>query len=230
MSTTHRLFKELELKYASKQPFSFLSAGKVTSLVAKKDLLLATRIEEAIRKNESLEALTVDNVRRDIARARISEPKGKNTKLSKVMDQRNKGKTAANKSSISRTKAVSSQVSGRKTAGARAGTTSSSQISRTKAVSSQVSGRKTAGTRAGKTSSSQISVRKTAGTKAGKTSSSAKPSRAVKISKVTRPSSVGKSAKSTSNGRKLTQSKSGKLSVVGFRGRNSSLSKKVVNA
>ncbi|XP_056164196.1 DEAD-box ATP-dependent RNA helicase 39-like isoform X2 [Syzygium oleosum] len=176
--------------------------GKVTSLVAKKDLLLATRIEEAIRKNESLEALTVDNVRRDMARARISEPKGKNTKLSKVTDQRNKGKTAANKSSISRTKAVSSQVSGRKTAG----------------------------TRAGKTSSSQISVRKTAGTKAGKTSSSAKLSRAVKISKVTRPSGVGKSAKSTSNGRKLTQSKSGKLSVVGFRGRNSSLSKKVVDA
>ncbi|KAF8663199.1 hypothetical protein HU200_055801 [Digitaria exilis] len=38
--------------------------GKVTSLVAKKDVALATRIEEAIKKNESLEALTTNNVRR----------------------------------------------------------------------------------------------------------------------------------------------------------------------
>jgi hypothetical protein len=40
-----------------------LDAGKVTSLVAKKDVPLATRIE-AIKKNESLEALTTSNVRR----------------------------------------------------------------------------------------------------------------------------------------------------------------------
>lgn len=168
--------------------------GKVTSLVAKKDHLLATRIEEAIRKNESLEALTVDNVRRDIARSRISEQKGKNTKLSKVSDQRYKGKPAATKSSNSRTKAASSQIPGRKTAG----------------------------TKALKTSSSAKPARV------------AKPARAVKTSKVTRPFSVGKSAKSStkssSNGRKQTQSKSGKLSVVGFRGRNSSLSKRAVNA
>ncbi|CAO2185966.1 unnamed protein product [Urochloa humidicola] len=38
--------------------------GKVTSLVAKKDVALAARIEEAIKKNESLEALTTNNVRR----------------------------------------------------------------------------------------------------------------------------------------------------------------------
>ncbi|XP_062207272.1 DEAD-box ATP-dependent RNA helicase 39-like [Phragmites australis] len=38
--------------------------GKVTSLIAKKDVPLATRIEEAIKKNESLEALTTSNVRR----------------------------------------------------------------------------------------------------------------------------------------------------------------------
>ncbi|KAF8026723.1 hypothetical protein BT93_F3256 [Corymbia citriodora subsp. variegata] len=158
--------------------------GKVTSLVAKRDLLLATRIEEAIRKNESLESLTVDNVRRDIARSQRSDQKGKNTKLSKVSDQRNKGKSAVTKSSNSRTKVASSPISGRKTAG----------------------------------------------TKAGKTSSLAKPSRAVKISKVTRSSGVGKSTKSLSNGRKPMQSKPGKLSVVGFRGRNSSSSKRAVNA
>jgi hypothetical protein len=43
---------------------NLLNAGKVTSLVAKKDVPLATRIEEAIKKNESLEALTTSNVRR----------------------------------------------------------------------------------------------------------------------------------------------------------------------
>ncbi|KAL0015755.1 hypothetical protein SO802_002824 [Lithocarpus litseifolius] len=64
--------------------------GKVTSLVAKKDLMLATRIEEALRKNESLESLTVDNVRRDIARSRITEQKRTNVKSVKISNQKNK--------------------------------------------------------------------------------------------------------------------------------------------
>ncbi|EXB37790.1 DEAD-box ATP-dependent RNA helicase 39 [Morus notabilis] len=64
--------------------------GKVTSLVAKKDVALATRIEEAMRKNESLESLSVNSVRRDIARARITEQKGKNEKLIKVAKQRSR--------------------------------------------------------------------------------------------------------------------------------------------
>lgn len=55
-----------------------LNAGKVTSLVAKKDVLLATRIEEAIRKNESLEALTSNNVRRP-SNPQNANPKGRNT-------------------------------------------------------------------------------------------------------------------------------------------------------
>ncbi|XVE55093.1 hypothetical protein DITRI_Ditri03aG0133200 [Diplodiscus trichospermus] len=69
--------------------------GKVTSLVAKKDLLLAERIEEALRKNESLESLTADNVRRDVARARITEQKGKTAKLIKVSHQKNKTSAAS---------------------------------------------------------------------------------------------------------------------------------------
>lgn len=64
--------------------------GKVTSLVTRKDLTLATRIEEALRKNESLESLTVDNVRRDIARSRITEQKRTNVKSVKVSNQKNK--------------------------------------------------------------------------------------------------------------------------------------------
>ena len=91
-----------------------LSTGKVTSLVAKKDLLLATRIEEAIRKNESLEALTADNLRRDVARAKISEQKAKNANLVKVSKQKNKTKVESMKSS---SKAASTKTSGRKTLG-----------------------------------------------------------------------------------------------------------------
>ncbi|KAL7245813.1 hypothetical protein ACSBR2_001029 [Camellia fascicularis] len=70
--------------------------GKVTSLVAKKDQTLATRIEDAIMKNESLESLTVDNVKRDIARSRITEQK--NFKSAKISNQ-NKSKAAPVKSS-----------------------------------------------------------------------------------------------------------------------------------
>ncbi|XP_014523000.1 DEAD-box ATP-dependent RNA helicase 39 isoform X1 [Vigna radiata var. radiata] len=58
--------------------------GKVTSLVAKKDLDLASKIEEAIRNNESLEAITKESVRRDTARTQITEQKGKGRKMVQV--------------------------------------------------------------------------------------------------------------------------------------------------
>lgn len=103
------------------KPLTFLLTGKVTSLVAKKDLLLATRIEEAIRKNESLEALSVDNLRRDVARAKISEQKAKNANLVKVSKQ-NKTKVEPVKPS---SKVASSQTSGRKTLGTKLGKASS---------------------------------------------------------------------------------------------------------
>nr|DAD46902.1 TPA_asm: hypothetical protein HUJ06_016839 [Nelumbo nucifera] len=95
--------------------------GKVTSLVAKKDLILASRIEEAIRKNESLESLTADNVRRDIVNARINQQKGKN--MANASNHKNKT-TPASKSSKTRGKASSIQTAGRKTAGAKTGKTS----------------------------------------------------------------------------------------------------------
>ncbi|GLU06930.1 hypothetical protein SLE2022_239140 [Rubroshorea leprosula] len=86
--------------------------GKVTSLVVKKDLLLAERIEEAIRKNESLDSLTTDNVRRDVARARITEQKGKNTKLIRALNQKKSksmpGQTSGKKPSIAKPTKASS--------------------------------------------------------------------------------------------------------------------------
>ncbi|KAI3686045.1 hypothetical protein L1987_79715 [Smallanthus sonchifolius] len=45
--------------------------GKVTSLVTKKDLTLANRVEEAMRKNESLESLTINNVQKDSGRPKL---------------------------------------------------------------------------------------------------------------------------------------------------------------
>jgi len=62
----------------------FSLAGKVTSLVARKDLDLASKIEEAIRKNESLEAITKESVRRDIPITQITEQKGKGRKMVQV--------------------------------------------------------------------------------------------------------------------------------------------------
>ncbi|XP_059630370.1 DEAD-box ATP-dependent RNA helicase 39 [Cornus florida] len=85
--------------------------GKVTSLVTKRDAILASRIEEAIMKNESLESVTADNVRRDIARSRINGQKGQ----VKDSNQKNKTKAASVKSSSVHGKVSSAKkVSGSK--------------------------------------------------------------------------------------------------------------------
>lgn len=85
--------------------------GKVTSLITKRDVPLATRIEEAMKKNESLESLSVDSIRRDIARSKITPLKGTNTKLVKTSAMKTfkgKGKAPSTKSSSG---AVSKTVS-----------------------------------------------------------------------------------------------------------------------
>lgn len=52
--------------------------------------MLAGRIEEAMRNNESLESLTTDNVRRDAARSQITQDKGRSVKqIRAVSKQRN---------------------------------------------------------------------------------------------------------------------------------------------
>lgn len=57
--------------------------GKVTSLVAKKNVALATKIEEAMKKNESLEALTTNNVRR-AANPQSASTKGRTSRSAKT--------------------------------------------------------------------------------------------------------------------------------------------------
>ncbi|KAG2330243.1 hypothetical protein Bca4012_020161 [Brassica carinata] len=73
--------------------------GKVTSLISRKDQMLASRIEEAMRNNESLEALTNDNVRRDAARTQITQEKGRKVKqireVSKQRNSRERGGTSS---------------------------------------------------------------------------------------------------------------------------------------
>jgi len=48
--------------------------GKITSLVTKKDYNLATKIEEAIKKKENLEAITQESVRIETTRMEYSMP------------------------------------------------------------------------------------------------------------------------------------------------------------
>lgn len=86
----------------------------MTSLVTRKDDALATRIEEAIRKNESLESLTVDNVRRDIARDRVTEQKAKGAKLVRVSSERSRAKSS---SSVASATTKSSTVHSKGTSG-----------------------------------------------------------------------------------------------------------------
>ncbi|CAK8532738.1 unnamed protein product [Lathyrus sativus] len=64
--------------------------GKVTSLVTKRDFGLATKIEEAIRKNESLEAITKESLRMDATRNQITEQRRKNKNVVKISKARDK--------------------------------------------------------------------------------------------------------------------------------------------
>ncbi|XP_047256856.1 DEAD-box ATP-dependent RNA helicase 39 isoform X2 [Capsicum annuum] len=83
--------------------------GKVTSLITKKDLLLATCIEEAIKKNESLESLSVDSIKRDNARSRITGQKDKREKAVKVSNLEGKAKVSTGKSSRVTRKTIDSK-------------------------------------------------------------------------------------------------------------------------
>uniref|UniRef100_A0A1J3FSH0 DEAD-box ATP-dependent RNA helicase 39 n=1 Tax=Noccaea caerulescens TaxID=107243 RepID=A0A1J3FSH0_NOCCA len=73
--------------------------GKVTSLISRKDQMLAGRIEEAMRNNESLESLTNDNVRRDAARTQITQEKGRSVKQIRAVSKQRNTKDRASSSS-----------------------------------------------------------------------------------------------------------------------------------
>lgn len=85
--------------------------GKVTSLVSKKDLLLANRIEEAIKKNESLESLNVVNVRRDATTTPQTVSRGRNSRVLKVTSPKNRPSAKSSKVSQKPAKASISKPS-----------------------------------------------------------------------------------------------------------------------
>lgn len=139
--------------------------GKVTSLVAKRDVPLATRIEEAMKKNESLESLNVDSVRRDIARTRITQQKVTNTKLMKASTAR---RSSSSKPALSQSPGVPRknpvQASAKQPFGAKSGKASgqfkgkSGQVvGQSKATTKPVKGFKLSGTSTSKRSG-KISV------------------------------------------------------------------------
>lgn len=80
--------------------------GKVTSLVAKKDVMLATHIEEAMMKNKSLESLSIDGIKRDTARSRVNEQKERNAKMVRGSTSKFKAKDVSTKSTEAHGKAA----------------------------------------------------------------------------------------------------------------------------
>ncbi|KAG8362889.1 hypothetical protein BUALT_BualtUnG0027200 [Buddleja alternifolia] len=85
-----------------------IGQGKVTSLVTRKDVILATHIEEAMMKNESLESLSIDSIKRDQARSRVNEQKDRNAKMVRVSSL--KKKAASTKPNEIRGKAKKTSV------------------------------------------------------------------------------------------------------------------------
>uniref|UniRef100_A0A803NM24 DEAD-box ATP-dependent RNA helicase 39 n=3 Tax=Cannabis sativa TaxID=3483 RepID=A0A803NM24_CANSA len=183
--------------------------GKVTSLVAKKNVSLANRIEEAIRKNESLESLSINSVQRDIARDKITEQKGKNERLFKIAKQGGKIKADSEKSSQSQ------GLKSRRSAGPAKSANSGIKLSKSVKMSSPRRG-SSSSSAPRRSSSSSSSPRR------GSSSSSASSPRRASSSSPSSP------RKASSSGRKQLGSKrssaekstSSKLNVVGFRGQS----------
>lgn len=171
--------------------------GKVTSLVAKKDFKLANLIEEAIKKNESLEALSVDDIVRGNPKPRVSI----------------KGKT-----SITRTSNRKDSSTSTKPSRGRGNGTATIQTSRKKTSETRAPTRSTP-TRSAPTRSTPT---RSAPTKSKRpTVTVSKPSRSSSSGAPKRASSEGKRP-AESRKSKNTKPSTSKLNVVGFRGRNSS--------
>uniref|UniRef100_A0A7N0ZTM5 DEAD-box ATP-dependent RNA helicase 39 n=1 Tax=Kalanchoe fedtschenkoi TaxID=63787 RepID=A0A7N0ZTM5_KALFE len=173
--------------------------GKVTSLVTRKDQILATKIEEAIKKNESLESLSVDHVKRDIVRDRI------NTVTRKASLAKASAKTSKNNSA----KPNSRNPASPRTSELRFGK-ASSIASKNASVKTPTTKRSTPAASAGRSSPYTPKKPFSATTKVSKPGKSSSPSSSNRIS---------------SGGGKPTRGKSSdsKLNVVGFRGKSTRL-------
>ncbi|VAH57916.1 unnamed protein product [Triticum turgidum subsp. durum] len=182
--------------------------GKVTSLVAKKDVGLATRIEDAMKKNESLESLTTSNVRRDSANSQNPSTKGRTYARSARSSDAPRGRSARS----SDAPRVASQK------GNKRGVTLSRRSPKV-AVKDTTSTRKRSSTKSQPSSSRKHSP--------SKNPPKARPAEARKAKPVRAGSSkggekAGKSSRARPEGGKgdALNKVGSKLSVVGFRGRS----------
>ncbi|KNA21853.1 hypothetical protein SOVF_039170, partial [Spinacia oleracea] len=200
--------------------------GKVTSLVAKRDVPLATRIEDAINKNESLECLSVDSVRRDIARTRISQQLGSNMKVIRTSALKRSGRADPAKAGYNSGRAVSAKPGGRgRGQGQGQGPgRSSSSTSVSAVVPGKSSGRPASVKSTGKKLATQATARKSSSGKAvtgkyGKAIDQPKPKSGKMVSQFKPTKKSFKAPKFTTAS---TTKRPSKISVVGFRGRTSS--------
>ncbi|OIW07814.1 hypothetical protein TanjilG_32006 [Lupinus angustifolius] len=162
--------------------------GKVTSLIARRDTILATRIEEALRKNESLEAITSESVRKDVTRTQITEKRGRNKNFVSVAKVK---KNSAGRPS-------SANESGTKS---RKGSPSAKPMKKGINVSKPIKSSSASSSRKASSGNKQTSKR------ANATNNQQQQSRPFAV-RTSKPSA--------------SKSSDSKLSVVGFRGRNSS--------
>ncbi|RZC55268.1 hypothetical protein C5167_014124 [Papaver somniferum] len=172
--------------------------GKVTSLISRKDQLLANRIEQAIGKNESLESLSADNLRWEKAKSQVYEQKGsKNSNLVKASNVKSKINSSSSAKTSRRGRVVTAINTSSQRRGVKVGRPSAPTKSR-RATTSSAPTKPRRETTVSKPSFSS-------------SSSSRKPSSGVK---------------QQTDGRKSgnTNFKPTKLNVVGFRGRSSSSS------
>jgi len=219
----------------------FSVSGKITSLVTKKDYSLATKIEEAIKKNENLEAITKESVRMDVTRNQITEQRRKNknvVKPSKVRDKSDSRISSTNTRSGIKDKSDSRSRSENTRSGTRDKSDSRSRSENTRSGTRDKSDSRSRSenTRSGardKSDSRSRTENARSGTKPGKQSTPSKfTKKGFTVSKSVKSSSTSSFKKTSSDnkrtGKKTTASKStrSKLSVVGFRGRNASSSDK----
>ncbi|KEH26019.1 DEAD-box ATP-dependent RNA helicase 39 [Medicago truncatula] len=215
--------------------------GKITSLVTKKDYSLATKIEEAIKKNENLEAITKESVRMDVTRNQITEQRRKNknvvkpSKVRDISDSRTSSKNTrlgTKDKSDSRGRSENTRSGSRDKSNTRGRSENTRSGSRDKSDSRGRSENTRSGTR-DKSDSRSRTENARSGTKSGKQSTPSKfTKKGFTVSKSVKSSSTSSFKKASSDdkrtGKRTTASKStgSKLSVVGFRGKNASSSDK----
>ncbi|CAI8593811.1 unnamed protein product [Vicia faba] len=215
--------------------------GKVTSLVTKKDFGLATKIEEAIRKNESLEAITKESLRMDVTRNQITEQRRKNknvVKTSKARDKSDSRPTSTTNrlgirdKSDSRSSSANTRSRIRDKSDSRTSSTNARSGIRGKS-DSRTSSENTRSRIRDKSDSRTGSGNTRSDMKFGKQSSPSKSSKkGFPVSKSVKSSSPNSFIKASSESKRtgkratVTKSTNPKLSVVGFRGRRSSSSDK----